>query len=40
MKVSWEWLLDPVTSAKFFEVYYERKALWVERQDRTRSTTF
>ena len=36
MKVSWEWLLDPVTSAKFFEVYYERKALWVERQDRTR----
>src|SRR5262249_34595075 len=36
MKVSWQWLLDPISPARFLETYYERQPLWIERRDPTR----
>jgi hypothetical protein len=32
MALSFEWLIEPVTPAAFFEEYYERKPLVIERQ--------
>ena len=29
--LSFEWLIEPITSAKFFETYYEREPLLIER---------
>jgi hypothetical protein len=36
MQVSFEWLIEPIKPAEFFEVYYERRPLLIERDDPSR----
>ena len=36
MHVSFEWLIEPIKSAEFFQTYYERQPLLIERNDPSR----
>ena len=36
MQVSFEWLIEPIKPAEFFETYYERQPLLIERNDPSR----